>query len=427
MAKVNGGNGFKETEVGDIPQEWDVVSLSSIVKEGKETLNPMNFPDELFDYYSIPDFQTTGLPGQELGKKILSQKLLVEKGTVLFGKLNPRVTKVWEVASDSPRRKIASTEFIPLVPLPDKTITRYLYFLAFSDYVLPRARELVSGSTPSRQRVDTRAFLQMPIPLPPLPEQREIAHVLSTIQRAIAAQEAVIAAAREVKRSLMHRLFTYGPYADPLPTKETEIGEVPEHWELSTIGELCELGGGTVQTGPFGSQLHASDYVPDGIPAVMPQDIVDSRIVETNIARVSVEDHRRLSRYHLRAGDIVYARRGDIGRRALVTQAQDGWLCGTGSFFIRIGESGIKPLYLHYYLGRPEVSARILSQAIGTTLLNLNTTIIKPVPVVYSAVEEQEQIAHILDTADRKIFVEENRKAALQALFKSMLHELMTG
>ena len=225
----------------------------------------------------------------------------------------------------------------------------------------------------------------------------------------------------------MHRLFTYGPYAEPQPTKETDIGEIPEHWEIETIGQLCENGNGTVQTGPFGSQLHAADYVKNGIPSVMPQDIVDNRIVATNIAQISKEDHQRLSRYQLFTGDIVYARRGDIGRRALVTENENGWLCGTGSLFIRVGNSGIEPHFLHYYLGLPAITAWITSRAVGTTMLNLNTEILKSVPVALPLKDEQQEIAAILDNIDKKTQVEESRKIALEALFKSMLDQLMTG
>src|SRR5204863_829972 len=118
--------------------------------------------------------------------------------------------KVWVVGDRLVRRKIATTEIIPLTPGLD-TDASYLYFLASSHFVLARSQELVSGSTPSRQRVDVSAFLDLPVPVPPLPEQRAIAHVLRTVQRAREQTEQVIAAAQELKRSLMRHLFTYGP------------------------------------------------------------------------------------------------------------------------------------------------------------------------------------------------------------------------
>jgi len=105
--------------------------------------------------------------------------------------------------------------------------------LCQTNYVLHAAEQLVSGSTPSRQRVDTQGLLETLVPVPSVQEQRAIAHVLSTVQRAREAAEAVVAAARELKRSLMRHLFTYGPVppaeAERVALKETEIGPVPEH------------------------------------------------------------------------------------------------------------------------------------------------------------------------------------------------------
>lgn len=80
-------------------------------------------------------------------------------------------------------------------------------------------------------------------------------------------------------------------------------------WTFTTVGEACDTAGGDVQTGPFGSQLHASDYVEDGVPSVMPTDIAGDRISTENVARITEEDAHRLARYRLRAGDIVYSRR----------------------------------------------------------------------------------------------------------------------
>jgi len=159
----------------------------------------------------------------------------------------------------------------------------------------------------------------------------------------------------------------------------------------------------------------------------MPKDIVENRIAANDIARISDQDHKRLSRYHLQIGDIVYARRGDIGRCALVTENEDSWLCGTGSLFIRIGARGIVPGYLHYYLGVPSIIGWITSRAVGTTMLNLNTKILKTVPVLYPFTDDQRKIAEMLELSDTKIRIENIRKQAFGEVFKSLLHELMTG
>src|SRR3990172_11840167 len=90
---------------------------------------------------------------------------------------------------------------------------------------------------------------------------------------------------------------------------ERVVGALPAGWKYLTLGEVCALGGGEVQTGPFGSQLHASDYLPGGVPSIMPQNIGDNRVVQDGIARIALQDAERLARYRVRPGDIVYTRR----------------------------------------------------------------------------------------------------------------------
>ena len=90
----------------------------------------------------------------------------------------------------------------------------------------------------------------------------------------------------------------------------------------------------SIQTGPFGSQLHQSDYSEVGTPVVMPKDMIDGTIEESNIARVSEAHVNRLSRHKVMPGDILYSRRGDVGRCAIITDREAGWLCGTGCFFM---------------------------------------------------------------------------------------------
>jgi type I restriction enzyme S subunit len=176
------------------------------------------------------------------------------------------------------------------------------------------------------------------------------------------------------------------------------------NWERTTLGAICESTGGGIQTGPFGSQLHARDYVSEGIPSVMPQNIGDNRIVEEGIARISAADIARLSRYLLRAGDIVYSRRGDVERRALVRPENEGWLCGTGCLRVRIGlNDRYDSRFISYALGTAASRQWIKRHAVGATMLNLNTAILSAVPLSVPSFVEQRAIAEMLGALDDKI------------------------
>ena len=198
------------------------------------------------------------------------------------------------------------------------------------------------------------------------------------------------------------------------------IGEIPEHWVLTTLGDVCNEGNGSIQTGPFGSQLHAADYVDVGIPSIMPVNIGDNRVVETDIKRVTEEDAERLSKHRVKAGDIVYSRRGDVERRALIREPEVGWLCGTGCLKVSLGAGITDPLYASFYLDHPMVREWIVRHAHGATMPNLNTSIMKEVPFVLPPIHEQKAIAHILGTLDDKIELNRETNKTLEAIAKAI-------
>ena len=170
--------------------------------------------------------------------------------------------------------------------------------------------------------------------------------------------------------------------------------------QLATVGEICNRFGGGVQTGPFGSQLHASDYSAEGIPIVMPQDMVDGLIVCDRIARVPANLLRELSRHQLQVGDVVFSRRGDVSRFAVVTEREQGWICGTGSIRIRLNCPSVDTRYLRHYLQQDAVGDWLRHRAKGVTMPNLNTEIICAIPLHLPPLAEQRRIAAILDQAD---------------------------
>ncbi len=194
-------------------------------------------------------------------------------------------------------------------------------------------------------------------------------------------------------------------------------------WRETTLGEVCDDVDGIIQTGPFGSQLHESDYSPEGIPVVMPKDIIEGRIATENVARVSPEHVERLSRHKLRKGDIVYGRRGDIGRQALIRPEQEGWMCGTGCIRLSFGESVLSPLFLHYYLRQDDLVSWITNQAVGATMPNLNTGILRTVPVRFPPLPVQRRIEGILSAYDELMENSQRRIRILEATARALYRE----
>lgn len=195
-------------------------------------------------------------------------------------------------------------------------------------------------------------------------------------------------------------------------------------WQATTLGRICEAQGGAIQTGPFGSQLHTSDYKESGIPVVMPTNIGDGGIVEDGIARIDQADVDRLSQHKLLLGDIVFSRRGDVTKNALIRDREVGWFCGTGCLKVRLGEEKIAiAKFISHCLRQPEIKEWLVRHAVGATMPNLNTGILSAVPIYLPPLRIQFEIADMLDSLDNRITLlrETNTtlEAIAQALFKS--------
>lgn len=180
----------------------------------------------------------------------------------------------------------------------------------------------------------------------------------------------------------------------PLPEiAENEIPfDIPESWKWVRFSEIMNA----MSTGPFGSMLHKTDYIKKGIPLVNPANMVNGKIVPSDKMMVSEETLRRLSSYILHARMIVLGRRGEMGRCAVVTENEDGWLCGTGSFFMEPSVS----LYVYYVaslFSSPYVKFYLGGESVGTTMSNLNHTILSKMPIPLPPLAEQRRIVAKLD------------------------------
>lgn len=181
-----------------------------------------------------------------------------------------------------------------------------------------------------------------------------------------------------------------------------------------TLGNIADI-----ITGPFGSQLHKSDYVDDGYPLIMPQNICDRTIDFENISRISDEDAIRLKRYEAEENDIIYARRGDVEKHAFVVKEYGKVFCGTGCLRVRVKRKVANPLFVSFYLNRPECRQWISKHAVGSNMPNINTDILSAVPLKLPSLDEQQRISMMLNKLDEKILNSNNINDNLEQQLKS--------
>ena len=163
--------------------------------------------------------------------------------------------------------------------------------------------------------------------------------------------------------------------------------EIPSNWKWVRFANLMN----TMSTGPFGSMLHKSDYIENGIPVINPASIIDGAIIPIAKMQISSETKSRLEAYELHEGMIVMGRRGEMGCCAVVGPKEEGWLCGTGSFFME-PSSLLLSDYICMFLSSPYAKSYLSGQSIGMTMDNLNQKILQNMPVPLPPREEQRRI-----------------------------------
>ena len=157
---------FVDSELGEIPEGWEVKSIDNLCMLRRDGLNPGGYPDEMFDHYSIPAYDEGCVPKPEAGVTIKSNKHVVPADSVLLSKLNPRIPRVWRPVPSVGRRSVCSTEFLVAVPKPGCTAD-FLYCLFISCSFSIEFSALITGTSGSHQRVRPQAFLKILIVCPP--------------------------------------------------------------------------------------------------------------------------------------------------------------------------------------------------------------------------------------------------------------------
>jgi type I restriction enzyme S subunit len=188
------------------------------------------------------------------------------------------------------------------------------------------------------------------------------------------------------------------PYPKYKPSGVEWLEDVPEGWALVKLGAIA-----LIETGPFGSQLHSEDYIEDGCPVINPAHIQNGKLFPDPKVSVDDETAARLSRHAMQAGDIVFGRRGEMGRCALVNECQTGWLCGTGSLRVALDQNRAHSKFVAAALRTPRVRDWLQLESVGSTMDNLNAAILSRVSLALPLINDQISIAAVLDRETAKI------------------------
>jgi len=289
--------------------------------------------------------------------EVEAQKLRFYTGDIIFGKRRYYQKKLAVADFDG----ICSAHAMVLRARSDVVLPEFLPFFMQSEMFFERAMAISVGSL--SPTINWSTLAKQEFPLPPTDEQRRIAEILWALEDVIDADSNVV---DEIERTIrVLRVHLFGPNSHNTEFK---------------LADLCDDNG--IQIGPFGSQLHAADYVSNdsGVPVIMPSDMETDEIVIDNIARISEAMATQLMRHRIKAGDILLPRRGDLTKRAYVRPEQEGWMCGTGSIRIRVSNLNIARAIFHA-LSSKTTEGWLERAAVATTMPNLNTEIVMQIPI----------------------------------------------
>jgi type I restriction enzyme S subunit len=415
--------GFKQTEIGEIPEEWEITSLgeiSSKITDGTH-VTPKYVPD------GVPFISTKNIvpfkPGFDfqgyeryISKEEhaeLSRRCKPERGDLL-------VSKCGTIG----RTKLVDVDYefsifvgLGLIKLKNKAMGPFLeQLLNYTPYV--KRMELASpGAT--RQTLTIGALEGLIIPLPPLPEQKKIASVLSTVDAAIEKTSEIIEQAKQVKKGLMQELLTRG--IGHKKFKQTEIGEIPEEWEVVRLIDVVKF----IRNGTTANQIANGDSNTKKVTRI---ETISEGIVDLSKTG-RIKAFNGLEDFMLKRGDILLSHINSvqhIGKVALF-DSDDELYHGMNLFLIRPNEA-VEPHFLFYVLSSHRTKKyyeAICKKAVNQASLNKGE--VGGLVLAKPPLPEQKKIAEILGAVDTKIEAEVQKLEQLQTLKKGLMQDLLTG
>ncbi len=393
--------------LGEVPAHWEVKPIKIIASCNDDNVAESLPPDIPIRYVDI--------------SSVSHDKGIIEVKPMLFKDAPSRArrkAKIGDVVVSTVRTYLKavasvdekyadcvySTGFAILRARREQLNPDYLKWLILNELFIQAVESHSEGL--SYPAINASELVNLKTVVPPVPEQKVIAdfldHDTARIDALIAKKTRFIELLQEKRAALITHAVTKGldPEVKMKDSGVEWIGEIPEHWLIGRLRDFCT----SISTGPFGTALGVRDYIEDGIPVINPSHINDGICVPDRTVTVSTKTADRLSFWALHEGDLIATRRGELGRAAIVTSKEAGWICGTGSLRLTPLSSKATPNYLYSVLQSGYARAWLNRESVGSTMPNLNERLIGQVPVVIPpSLAEQMKLLAKLDQLEQRV------------------------
>lgn len=372
--------------------DYGVTASATELPDGPKFLRITDIQNDVVDWNTVPFAKASS-------KEIQNKSL--RSGDIVFARTGATTGKSYLIRK-CPANSVFASYLIRVRPGPAIDPAYLSHFFKSPFYWAQIASKIQGAAQPG---VNSTKLKQLQIPLPPLPEQKRIAAILDQADALRRLRQRAIDRLNDLSQSIFYEIF---------------LGVNIKSEALSNIVL-------NVQIGPFGSLLHKADYVNGGVPVLNPTHIKDGALLEDPSFSVCEKKNGELQRYHLKAGQILMGRRGEMGRCAVVDSKHEGMICGTGSLIIEPNDKVVKSDYLSFYLRTPLARRRLENAASGVTMLNLNSKSLNDVLVPVPSLVEQERFSGCINQ------IEESRKQLNQdarmvaELFQSLQQSAFRG
>jgi len=402
--------GYKKTELGWIPDEWEVGKFEDILVPRKETFNPKIEENEMYVGLEHIEEVTGRLICTGNSSDTSSIKNKFYNGDILFGKLRPYLRKYYMTDFNG----VCVTEILVLTK--KKSNNKFCYYSLQQDNFIEYINSKTFGT--KMPRTSWNDIKEYPVCIPPLKEQQKIAEILSSVDTQIDDTDKFIEKTKELKKGLMQRFLTKG--IGHTEFKMTEVGDIPMEWEVKKISDICNVNGG--KRLPKGYQLIDDK---NKNPYIRVADMHNGGISLEDIKYVPNEAVNSIKNYTISKDDLFISVAGTLGIVGKVPECLDG--ANLTENADKLCDIKINKDFLMRVLQSDLIQKIIDSEKTSNAQPKLALTRIKEFLIPIPEKEEQEKIANILISVDTQIEDYENKKTKLEELKKGLMQKLLTG